>query len=132
MTFMMAMKDNVRNLHHQNLEKDARMRELEEQLRRVKVDEGSLQIFKASVEKFMVEQEETIIAMYSHLHMFQETTTTIMEQHSQVQAENTHFNNILERIGDIDKWIVENPDFPIELLHPSSIDRKVDLIALDC
>jgi hypothetical protein len=50
-TTFMTTKDNVRNLHHQNLEKDARIKELEEQLRQVKVDEGSLQRFKASVKK---------------------------------------------------------------------------------
>jgi hypothetical protein len=56
---------------------------------------------------------------------------TIMEQHSQVQAKNTHFNNVQESIDDLDRWIIENPDAPIELPHPSSAERKFDLTALD-
>jgi len=54
-----------------------------------------------------------------------------MEQHSQVQAKNTHFNNVWESIDDLDRWIVENPNAPIKLRHPSSAERKVDLAALD-
>jgi hypothetical protein len=55
----------------QNLEKEARIRELEENLQQVKVDEGSLQSFKTSMEKIRTELEEALIDMYAHLHMFQ-------------------------------------------------------------
>jgi hypothetical protein len=47
-TFTTTTKDNVQNLYHQNLEKDARIKELEEQLKQVKIDERNLQSFKAS------------------------------------------------------------------------------------
>jgi hypothetical protein len=65
--------NNVKNLYHQNIEKNAWIKELQEQLRGLKIDEGSLQNFKASVEKVRVELEETIIDMYGHLYMFQGT-----------------------------------------------------------
>jgi hypothetical protein len=58
-------------------------------------------------------------------------TTTIIEQHSQVQAKNTQFITIWEGIGDIDRWIVENPETSIELPRPPSIERKVDYASLD-
>jgi hypothetical protein len=54
-----------------------------------------------------------------------------MEQHIQVQDKNNHFNNIWESIGDIDRWIDENTNATIELLGPSSIDRKLDLVVLN-
>jgi hypothetical protein len=88
------MEDNVQNLCQQNMEKEARIRELEEQLQQVNIDEGSLQSFKASAEKVRTKLEEAIIDMYTHLHLFQQTTSTIIDQHSRVQAKNTHFNTI--------------------------------------
>jgi hypothetical protein len=54
-----------------------------------------------------------------------------MEQHSQVQVKNTQFNTIWEGISDIDRWITENLNAPVEILCPSSIDKKVDLSSLD-
>jgi hypothetical protein len=90
----------------------------------VKIDEGSLQSFKASAEKFRVELEEAIIDMYAHLHLFQQITTTIIEQHSQVQAKNTQFNTIREGIVILTDGSQRILDAPVELPHPSSIDRK--------
>jgi hypothetical protein len=57
---------------------------MEEHLKQVKINEGILNEFKASAEKFIVELEEFITDMYAHLHLFQQTTTNIIEQHSQV------------------------------------------------
>jgi hypothetical protein len=48
--------------------------------------------------------------MYTHLHLFQKTTATIIDQHNRVQAKNMHFNTIQEGMDDIDRWIAENPD----------------------
>jgi hypothetical protein len=84
--------------------------ELEEKLQQVKIDEGSLQIFKESTEKVRTKLEEAIIDMYSHLHMFQEISATIIDQQSRVKAKNTQMNTIQEGIDDIDRWIAENLD----------------------
>jgi len=46
--FVNSIEDNVWNLQQQNLEKEARIMELEEKLHQVKIDEGNLQSFKAS------------------------------------------------------------------------------------
>jgi hypothetical protein len=54
-SFTTTMEWNLKNLFHQNEEKDARIRELEEQLRHAKKDEGSLREFKACVEKVRTE-----------------------------------------------------------------------------
>jgi hypothetical protein len=45
------IEQNLKKLYRQNQEKDARIRELEEQLRQVRIDEGNLQEFKACAEK---------------------------------------------------------------------------------
>jgi hypothetical protein len=50
--------------------------------------------------------------MYAHLHIFQQMTTTIIEQHSMVQAKNTQLITIREGLGEVDRWIIENPDAP--------------------
>jgi len=71
------------------LEKEARIRELEEKLQQVEIDEGILQSFKESTKKFRIELEEAIIDMYAHLHMFQEIVATIIDQQSRVKANNT-------------------------------------------
>jgi hypothetical protein len=59
-------------------------------------------------------------------------TITVTEQHIQVQAKSTKFINIQEDIGEIDRWIVENPNTPIKLYHPPSIEIKVDYASLNC
>jgi hypothetical protein len=51
---------------------------MEEKLHQVKVDEGNLQRFKASIEYVRTKLEEAIIDMYAHLHLFQDIATTIV------------------------------------------------------
>jgi hypothetical protein len=129
--FMNANEDNIRRLCQQNQEKEARIRELEEKLQQMKVDESSVQSFRESAEKVRTELEEAIIDMYAHLHLFQQVTTTIIDQHGQVQENLTQFNMIWERMSYIDQWIVENPDAPTELYHPSKMERKTYIYSLD-
>jgi hypothetical protein len=78
-----------------------------------------------------MELDEAIIDMYTHLHMFQEIVVTIINQQSRVQTKNTHMNTIRESIDDIDKWITENNDAPVELPHPSSMERKTNIYSLE-
>jgi hypothetical protein len=44
--FMNVIEDKVWNLYQQNLEKEARIEEVEEKLQQEKIDEGSLESFK--------------------------------------------------------------------------------------
>jgi hypothetical protein len=69
--------------------------------------------------------------MYAHLHMFQDLASIIINQHSTVKTKLTQFNIIWEGMNDIDTWIAENPNAPIELYHPSSREIKIDTYALD-
>jgi hypothetical protein len=69
-TFMNSNEDNIHRLCHQNEEKEANIRELEANIRQVKID-GSLQHFKESAEKVRTESEEEIIDLYTNLHLFQ-------------------------------------------------------------
>jgi len=91
-----------------------------------------LQSFKASIENVRIELEEAIIHMYAHLHMFQKIAANIIDQQSRVPTKNTQMNTIHEGIDNIDRWIVENPNAPIELHHPLSMERKKDLYSLEC
>jgi len=54
-------------LFYQNEEKYVRIKELEEQLKHGKKDKGSLEEFKACVEKVRAELSETAMDMYAHL-----------------------------------------------------------------
>jgi hypothetical protein len=54
----------------QNTKKDTQIRELEEYLRHVRKDEGSLIEFKACTKKVKIELEEDITDVYAHLHAF--------------------------------------------------------------
>jgi hypothetical protein len=47
----------------------------------MKVEESTAQSFRASDEKLRAELGEATIDMYAHLHLFQEATTTIIDQH---------------------------------------------------
>jgi hypothetical protein len=87
-TFIVATEKNLKNMFHQNEEKYARIRELEEQLRHAKKNEGGLKEFKSCVEKAMTYLEETAIDMYAHIHVFQQLAAEIMDQHSRVQTKN--------------------------------------------
>jgi hypothetical protein len=40
-------------------------------------------------------------------------------------------NTIQEGIDDIHRWIAENPNAPVELLHPSSMENKMYLYSLE-
>jgi molecular chaperone DnaK (HSP70) len=128
---MNANVDNIRRLCQQNKEKEARIKELEEKLQQVKIDERSLQSFKISAEKVRNELEGAIIDMYAHLHLFQNVAAIIIDQNNQIQVKLTQYNIIHEGINDIDRWIEENPDAPPELYRPSNMERKIDLYALD-
>jgi hypothetical protein len=48
-----------------------------------------------------------------------------------VQNKLTQFNTIQEGMNNIDTWIAENSDAPIELYHPSVKERKTYIYALD-
>jgi hypothetical protein len=84
--FMNANEDNIQRLCQQNQENEAIIKELEHKLLQMKVDESSVQSFRESIEKVRIELEEAIIDMYAHMHLFQQETTTIIDQHGQVQA----------------------------------------------
>jgi hypothetical protein len=129
--FMDANIDNIQRLCKQNEEKELKIRELEEKLRQMKVDERSLQSFKVSVEKVRNDLEGAIIDMYAHLHLFQDATSIVIDQNNQIQMKLAHYNTIHEGITDIDRWIEENPDAPPELYRLSKSGRKIDLYALD-
>jgi predicted nuclease with TOPRIM domain len=113
--FMNANVDNIRRLCQQNKEKEARIIELEERLKQVRVDESNLQSFKANAEKVRKELEEVIIDMYAYLHLFQQATATVIEHNTQIQAKLTQCNTIREGIVDIDRWITKNPNALAEL-----------------
>jgi hypothetical protein len=130
-SFMDANIVNIQRLCKQNEEKELKIRELEENLRRMKVDERSLQSFKVSAEKVRNELEGVIIDMYDHLHLFQDAATIVIDQNNQIQMKLTHYNTIHEGINDIDRWIEENPDGPPELYGSSKFGRKTNLYALE-
>jgi hypothetical protein len=69
--------------------------------------------------------------MYTHLHMFQDLSTIIMEQYSTVQTNITQFNTIQEGMNNIDMWIIENLDALTELYRPFVRERKIGIYALD-
>jgi cell division septum initiation protein DivIVA len=129
--FMDATIDNIQRLCQQNEEKEVRIKELEERLQQVNIDERSLLNFKASAEKVRNDLEGAIIDMYANLHLFQNVVATVIDQNNQIQMQLTQYNTIREGIADIDTWIVENPDAPLELYRPSKSARKIDLYALD-
>jgi cell division septum initiation protein DivIVA len=81
---MNANVDNIQRLCQHNEEKEAKIKELEEKLQQVRIDERSLQSFKVSVEKVKSELEEAIIDMYAHLHLFQDVAMIIIEQNNQI------------------------------------------------
>jgi vacuolar-type H+-ATPase subunit I/STV1 len=88
-TFMNDNVDNIQRLCQQNEDKQARIRELEERLQQVRIDERTLQSFRGSVEKVRRELEQAIIDMYAHLNLFQEATTIIIENNNQIQTKLT-------------------------------------------
>jgi cell shape-determining protein MreC len=79
------MRTTFRDYASRMQEKEARIRELEERLQQVRIDESNLQSFKASAEKVRKELEEAIIDMYAHLHLFQQAIATIIEKNNQIQ-----------------------------------------------
>jgi hypothetical protein len=62
----LATKHNLKDLVHQNKEKDDRIRELEEPLRHTKKDKGSLKEFNKCTEKVKTKLNEMDIDMYAH------------------------------------------------------------------
>jgi cell division septum initiation protein DivIVA len=84
--FMDATVDNIQRLCQQNEEKEMRIKELEEKLQQVKIDERSLLNFKASAEKVRNELEGAIIDMYANLHLFQNVVATVIEQNNRYKC----------------------------------------------
>jgi hypothetical protein len=84
---MDATIDNIQRLCQQNEEKEARIRELEERLQQVNIDERSLLNFKASVEKVRNDLEGAIIDMYANLHLFQNVVAIVIDQNNQIQMQ---------------------------------------------
>jgi hypothetical protein len=71
-----------------------RIKELEERLQKVKIDEISLLNFKSNTKKVRNEMEGSIIDMYANLHLFQKVAATIIEQNDQIQIQLTQYNTI--------------------------------------
>jgi hypothetical protein len=113
------------------LEQEARIKDLEEKLQQVKIDEGNLHSFKGNKKKVRSELKEYFIDMYAPLHMFQDLVVIIINQHSTVKRNLTQFNIIREGMNNIDTWIVENLDTHVELYCPLARERKIDTYARD-
>jgi hypothetical protein len=84
--FMDATVDNIQRLCQQNEEKEMKIKELEEKLQQVRIDERSLLSFKASVGKVRNELEGAIIDMYANLHLFQNIVATVIEQNNRYRC----------------------------------------------
>jgi predicted nuclease with TOPRIM domain len=84
-TFMDETIDNIQRLCQQNEEKEVRIRELEERLQQVKIDERSILNFKASVEKVRNDLEGSIIEMNANIHLFQNVAAIVIYQNNQIQ-----------------------------------------------
>jgi hypothetical protein len=69
--------------------------------------------------------------MYTHLHMFQDLFTIVINQHSTVQTKLTQFNIIQEGMNNIDTWILENLDALTKLYYSSAREIKNDTYAVD-
>jgi hypothetical protein len=69
--------------------------------------------------------------MYAHLHMFQDLTTIIINQHRILQTKLKQFNIIREGMNEIDTWIAESLDALAELYCLSPRERKIDAYALE-
>jgi hypothetical protein len=87
--FMDAIVDNVQRLFQQNEEKEMRIKDLEERLQQVRIDERSLLNFEVGTEKVRNELEGAIIDMYANIHRFQNVVATIIEQNDQIQMQLT-------------------------------------------
>jgi hypothetical protein len=68
---MNANVDNIQRLFQQNEEKETNIKDLEEKLQQVMINERNLQSFRVSDEKVRSELEGVIIDMYSHPHLSQ-------------------------------------------------------------
>jgi predicted nuclease with TOPRIM domain len=101
-SFMDATVDNIQRLCQQNEEKEMRIKELEERLQQVKIDERSLLNFKTSMEKVRNDMEGAIIDMYANLHLFQNVAAIVIEQNDRIQMQLTQYNTIREGIAYID------------------------------
>jgi predicted nuclease with TOPRIM domain len=93
-SFMDATVDNIQRLCQQNEEKEMRIKELEERLQQVKIDERSLLNFKANAKKVRNDLEGAIIDMYANLHLFQNVAATVIEQNDRIQMQLTQYNTI--------------------------------------
>jgi hypothetical protein len=69
--FTLATEQNLKDLVHENKEKDDQIRELEEEVRRGKKDKGSLKEFKICIERGREELHEMTMDMYANLQVFQ-------------------------------------------------------------
>ena len=66
-----------------------RIKDLEERLQQVNIDERSLLNFKTNVEKVRNYLEGAIIDMYANIHLFQNVATTIISQNNRIQMQLT-------------------------------------------
>jgi cell division septum initiation protein DivIVA len=130
-SFMDAIIDNIQRLCQQNKEKEMNIKELEEKLQQVWINERSILDFKASVGKVRNDLEGDIIDMYANLHLFQNVVATVIEKNNMIHMQLTQYNTIRKGIADIDTRITENLDAPPKLYIPSKSTRKIDLYVLD-
>jgi predicted nuclease with TOPRIM domain len=80
--FMDTNINNIQRLCKQNEKKELKIKELEEKLQQMKVDEGSLQSFKVSANKVRNYLEGSIIDIYAHLSLFQDATSIVINQNN--------------------------------------------------
>jgi hypothetical protein len=83
--FMDAIVYNMKSLCQQNEEKELNIKELEEKLQKVRIDERSLLSFKVNTGKVRNELEDVIIDMYANIHLFQNIVATVIEQNNKIQ-----------------------------------------------
>jgi hypothetical protein len=77
-SFMDETVDNMKRLCQHNMDKELKVKDLEEKLQQLRIDERSLLSFKASAKKVRNELEDEIIDMYTNLHIFQNVAATMI------------------------------------------------------
>jgi cell division septum initiation protein DivIVA len=82
-SFMDATVDNMQRLFKHNEEKELKIKELEEKLQEVRIDERSILSFKASAGKVRNEMKDEIIDMHTNLHLFQNVVGIVIEKEKQ-------------------------------------------------
>jgi hypothetical protein len=80
--FTLVTGHNLKDMVHENKEKDDQIRELEEEVGREKKDKGILKEFKICTERVKEELNEMATNMYSHLQVFQRPVAQFIVHHS--------------------------------------------------